>query len=297
MLTNPILSYESLSQWTTFRIGGVARFFARCHKEEDCISLLEWADTLHCPIYLLGGGSNILVADKGIDGLVIRLENNPDENTLSLTGGKDGCIAFAGVALARLVSYAYQNSLSGLEEFAGIPGTVGGALKGNAGGVCGICEKVISIETLSPVTLRKRIWRKEDIHPSYRDGGFGDEWILRATFPLEIKSKSDILSAMNLAIQKKKAVQPIAAKSAGCVFRNPTSPETGERISAGLLIDKAGCKNWREGDALVSDKHANFIINIGNAKASDVMRLIERIEERVYEHFSIQLAKEIQIWP
>jgi len=272
---------EPLAKYTTFKIGGPADFFVEVEKEEELVKLLRLLKVLKLPYFVLGGGSNLLVADEGFRGIVIKIANYE----LRITNCK--IIAGAGVSLGKLVELAAENSLAGLEFAVGIPGTVGGAVRGNAGAwQQAIGDKVKRVKVVTPEGEIKWI-DSSDCQFAYRQSRFKKtkEIIWEVELELEKGNKKEIQEKIkeNLA---KRASQP-KEPSAGCIFVNP------KPFAAGELIDKCGLKGKRIGDAQISPKHANFIINLDKAKAAEVVRLIKLIKEKVKEKFGIDLEEEI----
>jgi UDP-N-acetylmuramate dehydrogenase len=274
---------EPLAKHTTFKIGGPADFFVEVKKEGELLKLLKELKSLKLPYLVLGGGSNLLVADEGFRGVVIKITNYE----LRITNCK--IIAGAGVSLGKLVELAAENSLSGLEFAAGIPGTVGGAVRGNAGAWGeAIGDKVKRVKVLTPEGDFKWI-DGSDCQFAYRQSRFKktNEIIWEVELELEKGDKKEIQEKIkeNLA---KRASQP-KEPSAGCIFVNP------KPFAAGELIDKCGLKGIRIGDAQISPKHANFIVNLGKAKAAEVIKLIKLIKEKVKEKFGVNLEEEVFI--
>jgi UDP-N-acetylmuramate dehydrogenase len=278
-----ILFDEPMSRHTSFQIGGKAEALYLPSDEEDLISLMKILEEENIPYYFLGNGTNILVSDKGLKGVVIKLGNRlvgVDPNRKS---------SLAGTSLPELLNTLCKLGLSGLEKLAGIPGSVGGAIKMNAG---------IPFFTISDVLKAVRVYRKgevfwlnkEDISFSYRYSSINDALILEALFNLFPSPSFEIARNIEEILKQRKNTQPIGAHSAGCVFKNPPGTTAGE------LLDKAGAKGMRQGDAYVSYKHANFIINGGNATAKDVYLLIQRCKELVKEKLHIELQLEIELW-
>jgi len=273
---------EPMAKHTTFKIGGPADLFYEARTEEEIIRAIR---EVGVPYFILGRGSNILVGDKGFRGMVIKMKNEK----LKIKNDKEKIkiLADAGVLLANLVNFAAMNSVGGLEFLAGIPGTVGGAVRGNAGAwQQNIGDKVARVKIL---TLEGQIkWiNQKDCQFSYRKSRFkrNDEVILGIEFKLEKKDKKEIERKINEILEKRKN-QP-KEPSAGCVFVNP------KPLHAGVLIEQCGLKGKQIGGAKVSEKHANFIVNLGGAKAKDVVALISLIKAKVKERFGIELKEEI----
>lgn len=272
-----------MSRHTSFRIGGKAEVLFLPADESDLLTSLYILKDDDKPYYLLGNGTNILVSDKGLKGIVLKIGRQ-------LTGlvPQEGRV-MAGTPLPRLLNTLSHMGLSGLENLAGIPGTVGGAIKMNAG------TPIFSIgEALKAVRVSKEgkvFWlSREEITFSYRETSLGDAVILEAIFQLTPDSPHRIQERLKNVLLKRKITQPIKAFSAGCIFKNPPS------ISAGELLEKVGAKGMRQGGAYVSRKHANFIINRGDATAEDVFLLIQRCKELVKKKLNIELQLEIQLW-
>ncbi len=276
----------ALAPYTTFRIGGKAWALCEAVNLKELRELVAYLNIEHIPYFVLGNGSNILVSDSGFRGVVIRLKGEFEK----LNSKKDGLIiAGAGVSISRLLRYCVENGLGGLEFLAGIPGTVGGALFMNAGAFGGeIADKVAEVMIVNPsgdVILKER----KELNFSYRKMHLNKGAVITTvSFSLEACNKEEIKNRISFYIQRKKQSQPVNCLSAGCVFKNP------EGDYAGALIEKAGLKGKRIGDAIVSEIHANFIINKGNSSASDVMALINLIKNKVKAKDGIELEPEIQ---
>ncbi|MGB9911172.1 MAG: UDP-N-acetylmuramate dehydrogenase [Microgenomates group bacterium] len=272
---------EPLSLHTTFKIGGPADLFYEAKTEEEIIKAVLIAKKLKIPYFILGGGSNLLVADEGFRGLVIKIANSQ----LEIKDRK--IIAGAGTKLSTILKKAKDHSLAGLEFLIGIPGTVGGAVRGNAGAWgMGIGDKVKKVKVLTKKGEIKWLEKKE-CEFSYRQSRFkkSEEIILAVEFQLE-KGEAKKIEEMMKEYLSRRQGQP-KEPSAGCIFINP------KPLAAGELIDKAGFKGKSVGDAQVSPKHANFIVNIGKAKAKDVLKLIGLIKEKIKEKFGVELKEEI----
>lgn len=274
---------QLLSSFTSFKIGGPADWFYQAKTEEDLIKALEFCRNKKIPFLIFGGGSNILFSDQGFRGMAIRMENKE----IKINDGK--VLAAAGASLNELVKLTAENSLSGLEFLAGIYGTVGGAIVGNAGAwQQNIGDQVKRVRVLDENNQLKWLNQKE-CQFAYRQSRFkkNKAIILEVEFELEKGDKKEIKERIkeNLA---KRGGQP-QEPSAGSIFINP-KPK-----SAGDLIEKCGLKGKRIGNAQISEKHANFIINLGGAKASDVLELMALAKKKVEEKFKITLQPEIII--
>ncbi len=279
---------EPLAPQTWFRLGGPAAFLARPRNVTEVVALIRRAVETEVPVRILGGGSNVLVDDRGFPGLVIHLES-PAFSDVTIDGRK--VIAGAAVPLTALISQTARAGLAGLEVLTGIPGTVGGALRGNSGGRQGaigtFVKKVTVVDDSGEVLTREQ----EDLRFEYRSSDLDEPIILSAAFELETEDPETVVRRMRRIWIIKKENQPYGHQSSGCIFRNP-SPE----ISAGTLIERAGLKGQRVGGAEVSDRHANFIIAHPGAKSADVLELIDLIRQKVRQQFGHDLELQIKIW-
>lgn len=292
VLDDRLRTGEPMAMHTTFHIGGPAELFVTGENLDSLRQIVTSAQRLGVPYFLLGGGSNILVSDRGIRGLVI--ENRAQGARFEKRGTEATLHAASGVPISRLARQAARQGLSGLEWAAGIPGTVGGAVVGNAG-----AYGVFVADNLQRVTVldthgQQRAYRAEELEFGYRTsrfkrqetGGRGQEIILSAEFWLVRASRVELQSLVEERIARRKATQP-AEPSAGSVFKNPPGDY------AGRLIEAAGLKGHRIGRAEVAGKHANFIVNRGGAQAGEVKALIDRVRETVHERFGVELDLEI----
>ncbi len=275
-----------LKNHTTFRIGGPARFFFIAKTKENLIKAIQAANKNNLPFFILGHGSNLLVCDKGYDGLVIKLQfENCKLQEKSL-------YAEAGAKLANLVKLSLNRELTGLEWAAGIPGTIGGAIRGNAGAFKKAISDVIKkVEVLDSKNLRFKIYNLSDCKFGYRDSIFKQRKnliILSAEIKLKIGDKNEIQKKIKEYLNWRRKNQPLNFPSAGSVFKNP------KKNSAGKLIEKCGLKGKKIGKARISEKHGNFIVNLGGARARDVVNLIQLSKKKVKEKFKIELKEEIQ---
>lgn len=280
-----VLLNEPMTKHTTFKIGGVADIFIKIETKEELKNSLEIAKKNNIPITVIGNGSNVLVMDKGIRGIVIKLDLKDiriDNNLIYVE---------AGVLLPKLARVACDNNLTGLEEISGIPGTFGGAIYMNSGahGI-EISDKIISI-TYIDENLEIKTINKEDADFSYRKSIFQNEnWIiLNGTLRLENGNQEEIKEKMQDFLETRKQNQPLNMPSAGSVFKR------GENYISAKLIDECGLKGKSIGGAQVSEKHAGFIVNNGNATAKDVLELIDFIKQQVDNKFGVELKTEIKI--
>jgi UDP-N-acetylmuramate dehydrogenase len=275
----------SLKDHTTFKIGGRAKYFFEAKEKRDLIRAVFLAKKLRLPYFILGGGSNVLVSDKDFEGLVIKTSNK------KWAVLNNEIYAEAGAKLAKIVEMAAKNDLSGFEFAIGIPGTIGGAIFGNCGAFGkSIGNLVKEVEIFDLKSNRLKVLKKKDCHFSYRNSIFKKNKnliILSAIFKLKRKKKKEILKKMKKNFERKIESQPLNFPSAGCIFKNPG------KISAGKLIEKCNLKGKEIGGAKISEKHGNFILNFKNAKAKDVIKLIELMKQKVKKKFGIVLKEEI----
>ena len=237
------------------------------------------------PLLVLGGGSNVLADDRGFRGIIVKLSGEFREFNIV----NETIVAGCGAGMSALVKASLDKDLSGLECLSGVPGTLGGALLGNAGAKDEwIGSAVESVEVLDGSGKIAEI-PNEKIKFGYRSSGLNNNILLKARLSLKKSLKNDIFTKVERYFSAREQSQPLGSWNAGCVFKNPD----GE--SAGRLIDQCGLKGLRFGGAKVSEKHANFILNIENAKASDVLELVRIIRAKVLEKFKIKLELEIKI--
>jgi UDP-N-acetylmuramate dehydrogenase len=278
---------EPLAPHTWMGIGGPAEYFAEPRSVDELQSLVRRAAEEGLAIRLLGGGSNVLVRDEGVPGVVVRL-SAPAFNQIQVD--KQTVTAGGGARLGHVISTAVRAGLGGLETLVGIPGTIGGALHGNSGSSGGdIGQWTCQAEVITrggEIISRQR----EDLVFAYRHSSLDELVILQAQFQLESDDPQELTKRMQKQWIVKKAAKPLAHQSAGCIFKNPRG------ISAGMLIDQAGLKGTRVGGAEVSDRHANFIVVDRDATSNDVLQLIDVMRSRVAELLGVELELEIEIW-
>lgn len=278
---------EPLAPHTWFHLGGPAEFFADPTSVDQLQALVRRCREASTPVRVLGGGSNILVRDEGVAGVVARLAA-PAFSDITLD--KDILSAGGGAKLGHAISTSVREGRAGLETLVGIPGTIGGALHGNAGSRGGdigqwTCQATVMTRA-GEILERKR----DELVFAYRESSLDELVILGAKFQLEEDDPEELTKRMQKQWIVKKASQPLGHQSAGCIFKNPRG------MSAGMLIEQAGLKNTRIGQAEVSDRHANFIIADPGATSGDVLKLIEVVRERVLERLGIELETEIEVW-
>jgi UDP-N-acetylmuramate dehydrogenase len=297
---------EPLSKHTTFKIGGPAKFFVVVDSKDKLFKALQAVKELDLPFLILGGGSNVLISDVGFDGLVIKLQDSEikvDNNQVT---------AFAGNNLKNTINQAMKDNLGGLEFAANIPGTVGGAVRGNAGAYGkGVGDYVAQIEVIviGDKEVGLKVLAKDDCQFDYRESIFkkNENWIIsEVVLNLENKNKEDIQkeqTAIDADWQKRCGSQPYDTPSAGCTFKNIIYTddlvkykdwETHGKLPAGKFIEEADLKGKKIGGAMVSEKHSNFIVNFNNATADDVVQLISLVKTKVRNEFGVQLQEEVQ---
>lgn len=277
---------ESLKKHTTYGIGGPADLMIFPKSKQDLIKVIEIINENKIQLTILGSGSNVLVSDNGIRGAVISLKNSlkqieVDENIL---------YAECGTMLGKIVKHAVKNNLIGLENLNGVPGTLGGALIMNAGAWGGeISENLIHVEVINSKSEIQKI-QKKDLNFSYRQSSFNkDDILLSAKFNLK-KADKDIIKENFIEAQSgRKKSQPLNKRSAGSLFKNP------KNNSAGKLLDEAGLKGFSIGDAKISEKHANFFINDGDATSKDMLMLIKKAHKEVKDKFNVNLSLEVKL--
>jgi UDP-N-acetylenolpyruvoylglucosamine reductase len=281
-----IVENEPLSKHTTLRVGGPADLYVEPATEQDLANLLRICLERGVPWMMLGRGSNLLVRDGGIRGVVIYLA----APVFAETRVEDlRIICGAGARLRSVAFEAKKALLAGAEFMEGIPGNIGGALRMNAGAMGGAMFDVLeSVRFMDPAgTIHER--KAADIPVEYRNCSlFRTHIVLRATLLLQRGTRDAIEQKMNLCSQKRWGSQP-AAPSAGCIFKNATT------VPAGRLIQELGLKGTRSGGALISEVHGNFIVNEGNASARDILELIELVKERARGQRGVELHTEVQI--
>jgi UDP-N-acetylmuramate dehydrogenase len=273
---------------TTLGIGGPARMLARPRSREELARLLGAAGEAGLRVRVLGAGSNLLIADEGVDGVVVKLAGRRLA-TLELLPGAVRC--GAGLALPRLVRETCAGGLSGLEGLAGIPGALGGALRMNAGGHYGaIGDAVREIHAVDLGGAEVQL-TAEQAGFGYRRSDLEGLVLTGCVLDLTAEDPETVRRRAREVLEEKRACQPLNAASAGCVFRNPPGD-----VAAGRLIEELGFKGRRAGGAKVSELHANYIVNTGGARCGDVLELIDAIREAASRERGIHLELELEIW-
>jgi len=289
---------EPMAAHTWFRLGGPADVYVAPESADELISLIKWLAAENVFYVVIGGGSNLLVRDKGIRGVVIDTSAGIKGVSVNDEGAAaTGVRAMAGEHLNRLCRFAIDRGLSGLNFAIGIPGTVGGAVMMNAGTPRGAMENVLVQVTVLFPDGRVEVLSEASLEFEYRGlklpehaAASPSPVILDASFQLYPANRDKLAAEAEALLKQRQAVQPKGGASAGCFFKNP---ETGE--PAGALIDRAGMKGVSYGDAQVSEVHANFILNRGRASAADILQLMEKVQAAVYEKFQVLLDPEVRI--
>jgi UDP-N-acetylmuramate dehydrogenase len=282
-----VKAQEPLAPYTYLKLGGPAEFLVQPRSRDELAALVQRCAQIGLRLRILGGGCNVLVKDEGVRGVVVRL-SAPAFTQVTVEGKR--VRAGTGAPLSALISQAARHGLAGLETLVGIPGTVGGALRGNAGDRSGeIGPHVRLVEVLDDrgqVQVRER----DELRFAYRWSNLDDPVLLAAEFELDADHPDAIVKRMRKAWIQRKANQPFSFQAAARVFKNPRG------LSAASLIAQAGLTGTRVGGAEVSDRDANYIIAHPGAAARDVLRLLDLIRSRVREQFSVELDLEISIW-
>jgi len=275
-----------LAPLTTWRIGGPAQYLVHAQSLRDVADTVAACRAANQPLYVLGGGSNLLIADEGVRGVVLSLHAM---KKMQAFGNK--VHVEAGANLGTLITRCNQSGIGGLHGLAGIPGTVGGALAMNAGGrYAEIADFVERVVWLNPQGGLESLYR-EEIDFAYRRSGLRFGVVIEAVLAGHHMLPAELTAKTREIIKEKLGCQPYQEFSAGCCFQNPMGN------SAGRLIDLAGCKGLSVGGAQVSQVHGNFIVNTGNARANEVLELMQQVTQRVNETQGVQLRPEVQMWP
>ncbi len=281
---------------TYYAIGGKADVFVNPQSVEALTRISQRCANSNIPLRVLGKGANLLVDDSGVDGVVVKLDSDCFKAcTYHPEGSSNMVHCMSGVDLSTLVLNTARNGLGGFQAMAGIPASIGGAIRMNAGGAYGsISDTLASITSLTP-TGEIVAHQASELIFEYRESTLPDPIILSATFQLVPDDPIKIRKRVKEIFAWKKNRQPLADTSAGCAFKNPMNEE-GERISAGKLIDEAGLKGFSIGGATISLQHANFITTTKSGTANDVLTLMSEIQQRVLDYSGIELQKEVVVW-
>ena len=276
-----------LAKHTWYGLGGPADFFIRPESVDQLKDVALRCNENQIPIYVLGFGSNLLISDEGLRAAVVKLDSKQFKK---VEFDRDQVTAWAGADLSQLVLTCVEKGLSGIEALTGIPGSVGGAVRMNAGGNFG--DIGAAVQTVTLMDNQGTIFEKSkpELIFDYRGTNITAKFILNARLKLTEGDPEQIMRTVKEIWIHKKNNQPLNSKNSGCIFKNPRG------ASAGALIDRAGLKGLQIGGAVVSEKHANFIIAEKKCKSRDVLRLINAIKDRVKEKFDTDLELEIEIW-
>jgi UDP-N-acetylmuramate dehydrogenase len=303
--------HEPMSKHTTFRLGGPARLYVVANSSDLLMQTVETAIDLDIPWAVIGGGTNLLVADEGFEGVVIQAANQG----LSIDG--DIVRIESGLVSALVARKTVEAGLTGFEWAVGLPGTIGGAIYGDAGCYgAEMCDSIISVDVYHIATKMRKTLTNQECRFGYRDSLFKQERHLILGCVLALKKASDPAASrvlMDKILSERKDKQPLGESSAGCVFKNfayqnetaldilrrdvevPEQMLLAKRIPAGWLIDQANLKGTAVGDFRVSEKHGNFLINKGKGRASEVLALISLVKMKVRDTFGIELQEEVQL--
>jgi UDP-N-acetylmuramate dehydrogenase len=286
-----------LGPMTWYGVGGRADLLIKPRSVEALATLVKRCHRSQTSLRVLGAGANLLVDDEGVDGVVVRLDAPAfTEVKYNKSGAITAMQAMAGADLAKTLMDAARRGLDGLSAMAGIPASIGGAVRMNAGGAYGSIGE--SVRSVACITRAGEMVHYEppNLQFHYRRSNIADPIIVSATFTMRESDPVALRQRVKEIFNFKKSTQPLADHSAGCTFKNPIEPVSEQRVPAGKLIDEAGLKGRAVGGAVVSDQHANFIIARPGAKARDVLQLIQAVEARVFEVHGIQLERELVVW-
>jgi UDP-N-acetylmuramate dehydrogenase len=280
-------SSSALSNLTSLGIGGTTDLL-RIKRHEGIPDLLNLLDVHGVPHRFIGGGSNLLVGDGELPWVILQLAKPEPEVVI------DGAFAQVDAAadLGRTVTFCAKNDLGGMEGLIGVPGTIGGALRMNAGAYgMQIGSYVREVKLYRAAARKIEILRGDQISFEYRHTSFApDDMMLAVKLELPSKPFKEILAGIRICNEKRRSSQPLGQKSAGCIFKNPPG------ASAGRMIDELGLKGLNVGDARISDRHANFFVNAGSASSTDMLTLIADVRERVHKAFAVELEHEVVVW-
>ncbi len=280
-----ILTEEPMSRHTTFRVGGEAQCFVRISDKEQLKKLIPYLRQIEVPYFILGNGSNLLVSDKGYEGVILQIGNKM--NTITVEGTH--IRAQAGALLSQIAKCAYDKGLTGFEFASGIPGSIGGGVVMNAGAYGGEMKQVVESVLVMDIQGEILELSGESMEFGYRTSIIKNRpfIVLEVCLKLEQGNKERIASDMEELAQKRREKQPLEYASAGSTFKRP------EGYFAGKLIMDAGLRGYSIGGAQVSDKHCGFVVNTGRASATDVAEVISEVQERVKDKFGVSLETEV----
>jgi len=286
-----IQSNVSLKKYSTFRIGGIAKYFFEAETKEDLISVVKLAKEFKIPFYIIGEGSKLLISDNGFNGLIIKTKNQK----FKVEG--DEIEMEAGLLMNQLVQITLKESLTGVEWLAGIPGTIGGAIRGNAGAFSGsIQDVIINVNAFDAEKEKEVVLSKEECSFGYRSSIFKENpnlIILSCRIGLKKGNQKEIKKEMDKYFVHRRKYHPLQYPSVGCIFKNPKL-KTGQEVPAWKVIADCDLAGKRIGNVKVSEKHSNFIVNLGEGKAKEVKELIQIIKDTVKEKMGIEIEEEVQ---
>ncbi len=286
-----------LGAMTWYGVGGHADWLIRPRDINSLVLLMKRCQRSQTPLRILGSGANLLISDEGVDGLVVKLDSTFfKELNYHESSHESRVQIMAGADLTRVVMDTTRRGLDGMSALAGIPASVGGAIRMNAGGAFGAIGDVVYSVTCLTRQGEKVTYHADQLRFEYRSTNIPDPIILSATFDLQPTDPITLRERVKEIFAYKKSTQPLGESTAGCAFKNPVDPVTEQRVSAGKLIDQAGLKGLAVGGATVSRQHANFIVTQPGALSEDVIKLIKQIKQHVYDHAGIELEEEIIIW-
>jgi len=297
-VTGRVAFDEPMAAHTWLRVGGPADAYVAPKSPDELTALVKWLAAENAPYLIIGGGSNLLVTDRGIRGVVIDTSAGLKGISVISEGPVSTVVqAMAGERLNRLCRFAVDKGLAGLNFAVGIPGSVGGAIMMNAGTAGGAVEQVLTQATVLFPDGRLESVNDSMLSFAYRElalpgphNPMHPPVIIDGRFKLQPASRDDLAAEAEALLKSRSEKQPIGDASAGCFFKNPEDAEP-----AGALIEKIGMKGAKLGGAQVSEKHANFILNRENAKAEDILRLMEKVQAAVYKAFRVELKPEVRI--
>lgn len=278
---------EPLAPYTWLKVGGLAQFFLEPRSVDELTRAVKTCCQEGIPVRVLGGGSNLVVRDEGVSGVVLRL-NHPAFAEVKIAGSR--VTVGGGALLSHVISETVRAGLAGFENLSGIPGTIGGALHGNVGGRHGEIAQFVRSVTVLTATGEKLVRTEDELSFDYRQSNLDELLVLEAEFELQPDDPEQISQRLKKIWIAKKASQPLSSQTVGCIFKNPR----GQR--AGQLIEQAGLKGTRIGGAEINDRHANFIVTHEGASSSDVLRLMDLVRAKVTEQFGVALEPEVKIW-
>ncbi len=286
-----IRSNVSLKKYSTFRIGGIAKYFFEAETKEDLISVVKLAKEFKIPFYIIGEGSKLLISDNGFNGLIIKTKNQK----FKVEG--DEIEVEAGLLMNQLVQITLKESLTGVEWLAGIPGTIGGAIRGNAGAFKGSIQDVIlSVNVFDAEKEKEIVLSKEECSFDYRSSIFKKNpnlIILSCRIGLKKGNQKEIKKEMDKYFIHRRKYHPLQYPSVGCIFKNPKL-KTGQEVPAWKVIADCDLAGRGVGDVKVSEKHSNFIVNLGEGTAKEVKELIKIIKDTVKEKMGMEMEEEVQ---